>query len=500
MMKNKHLFSEIPVVLLAFFLVLTACENGTTEVEGTVGISSQEAPAVTAKAVKGGVLLEWNSIVGASYSVWRKAGDAAAILLPYSTGYTVYQDKETGKYRYLDLVSDTNPLTKNTEYTYTVVASGSSKTIGKTEAKATPTDIPEKGSKFDPVKEVTLKLDSDAEMISVSWTAGDVPLWYAVSVYRDGSVYYSNNNISLGETKASFNWPSSSQAEGEYAASVYALSNSYYNKSDPVSAKQEHEALFGSSANPYTDSPQTITDNGTLTGFSVYINFSGIAKPGVSYSVERAPVDAAGTGTYAPVALYASVSDATALTAEALKADDVGTLRSGAYDTRLPTTLAEYKYRVKATKGTVTQTKEIYSPVEVGSYSQYAVSSISIAAATTNSETGDKTYAVTPRVSYKGVLQAGDKLVIYYVKGASSDVAQTGPYTKGPEFSKAELEAASVAAKDLVIPKGINDSYAYVKAYIVLADGTQQNVSNRISSGSSGVSDVYSNYATLNYY
>ena len=92
-------------------------------------------------------------------------------------------------------------------------------------------------------------------------------------------------------------------------------------------------------------------------------------------------------------------------------------------------------------------------------------------------------------------MQTGDKLVIYYVKGAYG-VYQTGPYTQGVEFSKAELEAAT--AKSLVISKATGDSYAYVKAHIVLADGSRQNASGYfIKAG--GVSSLGNDYATLNY-
>ena len=225
------------------------------------------------------------------------------------------------KYYYLYLVSDTNALTANTEYTYTVVASGSYKTIDKTEVKATPTDIPAKGTKLDPVSGVTLTLLPDADTISVSWTAGTVPSRYYVYVYRNDS-QVDNTYTSLDETKASISWPT--QTDGEYVASVYAYvpgNSPYFESSDyAVSAKQKYEALFGNSAS--AGNLQPITANGTITGYSVYqlwrrqtrsnglrnggqglcigyINF-GDAKPGVSYSVEHATVDASGNAeTYA---------------------------------------------------------------------------------------------------------------------------------------------------------------------------------------------------------
>ena len=236
-----------------------------------------------------------------------------------------------------------------------------------------------------------------------------------------------NTYTSLRETKASFNW--TSQTEGEYAASVYAYiggNSSYFKNSDAtVSAGQKYEALFGSS------SPTAITSSGTLTGFSVSTSFNNSAKPGVTYSVERASVDAAGNaGTYAAVPLlYKDYSATSALGAADLTADVLGILPYTSVYDKLPTTPGEYQYRVKATKGTLTQTKEIPSSVTVDPCEEASVSSISIGTAT---GTDSKTYAVTPALSYKGVLQMGDKLVIYYVKDSNYSVAWNDPlYIRG---------------------------------------------------------------------
>ncbi|MDR2417999.1 MAG: hypothetical protein LBD79_02985, partial [Treponema sp.] len=160
MMTSKRFLSGMTAVLLAFALVLTACESPLTD-GGTVGISSLDAPKVAATVKKGGVLLEWSPILDASsYAVWRKA--TAGNEEPVRLNGNFSQIQATGKYRYIDLVSDTNELKVNTEYTYTVTASGGSKTTAKTEVKATPTDIPAKGTKLAAVSEVTLKLDQEA--------------------------------------------------------------------------------------------------------------------------------------------------------------------------------------------------------------------------------------------------------------------------------------------------------------------------------------------------
>jgi hypothetical protein len=518
-MTNKRFLRGIPAFLLAFALIFTACETSTLEVEGTVGISGQEAPAVTAAVVKGGVLLEWNPIMDANYTVWRKesAGGADAIqLADYISSNS--QDPKTGKFRYVDLVGDDNELKPNIEYTYTVTASGTSKTTARGEARATPADIPAKGAKLAPVSGVTLVLDQDAEKATVSWTepAGAVPSRYSISVYRDGSSVNSTS-VSFGETSATLNWTSYNQTDGEYAAYVQAVDlyssggSSYFKESDfAVSAGQKFEALFGGGGGPYASIQSPITDtNSNITGFAAYISFGG-AKPGVTYTVDRAPADAAGNaGTYAAVSVYKNTADTTALTAADLTADVLGNLpNSTVYDKSLPAAAGKYKYRIKAVKGTVTQTKEIHSAVTVDPRSYAGSLSISLGAATAGAGTPPpQTYAVTPGLAYKGALQAGDRLVIYYVKGSSSNLYETGPYIQGIEFSKAELEAAAVVAKDLVIPKTDGDSYAYAQAYIVFADGrAPRNLSSASGGGVSSTGSYQANggydniyYAALDY-
>jgi hypothetical protein len=239
-------------------------------------------------------------------------------------------------------------------------------------------------------------------------------------------------------------------------------------------------------------------------------------KPGVTYAVERATLDAAGnTGAYAAVTLSSTSTIATALPTGALIADVLGYVpvtgvnySGDVYDRDLPAADGKFRYRIKAVKGAVTQTQDLpesyysSSPVTVTADPYNAISSVSITiAAATTDGTGTKTYAVTPRLAPKGVLQTGDKLVFYYVKGAADSAHTTGPYAKGPEFSKAELEAATVAPQNLVIAKvtagASPDAYAYVQAYIEQASGQRTNISSYISGD--GVSSGYYDYAQLDY-
>ncbi|MDR2053785.1 MAG: hypothetical protein LBP80_10255 [Treponema sp.] len=512
-MTNRHFLSGVPAVLLAFVVVFAACETPTQQVEGTVNLPALEAPVVTAAAVKGGVHLEWSPILDASsYTVWRKAGAAGAIEL--NSGFP-FQDPETGKWHYLDLVSDNNPLKAGTEYTYTVIAQARSSTITNSrsaEAAVTPAaaDIPAKGAKLAAVSGVTLKLDPDAEEATVSWIIppGEVPAQrYSVQLYRDGS-YVGNDSVGFGETDSTVYWGSSSQNEGEYTARVTATDpNSYFTASDPaVSAAEKYEALFGAydSVSASSSAAGIITD-GALTNFYASISLSSITvKPGVTYTVERAPLNAgvAKDADYVPVTLLSKTGPtATALAGGDLTVDILGNLPlTTVYDRTLPITPGEYKYRIKAAKSGITRTKEASSPTTVDPRQAISAPPSLVFAAPTGTTT--KTYKVTPSaaVTPKGALQAGDKVVVYYIKGdASGDLYETGPYAAKIEFTKDELEAAALG-KDLDIPKADGDTAAYVQAYLVAADGTRVTAIGISTGGGVTGSGNYYNPSNVTYY
>jgi hypothetical protein len=500
-MKKRGFLWGLSALLLTLALIFTACDTSATEVEGTVGISNQDTPEVTepVELVPGGVLLEWKPILDATdYTVWRKeSGEDAPEAIRLGTPS---QDTKTGKYRYVDLVSDDNVLKPNIEYTYTVIAEGTTKTAAKKEVKVTTGAIPAKGTmQLTPVSDVTLVLDQEAEKIIVSWKEPKASLGYNITVYRDTS-QVGGPNVSFGTTSASIDWSVSNQTSGKYVAQVVAKDNRsipYFKDSNiAASTGQQFEALFGggSGSSPSASRSSAIVNNSnTITGFSAAISF-GSVKPEVVYTVERADVDAAGNaGTYGKRDVYSDPSATTILNDVDLTGRALG--MPTVYDKGLEFGKT-YKYRIKATKGTgataKTQTREI-SGFVTGEPRDFAYSSISIGAPT---GTNPKTYNVSPTLFYKGALQTGDKLVIYYVKGNSSygyELYRYGTYTKGIEFTKAELEAA--ASKDLDIPQETGDNVAYVQAYLEFSDGREpQNVSYSSYGGSGVTSNSSSSY------
>jgi hypothetical protein len=198
-------------------------------------------------------------------------------------------------------------------------------------------------------------------------------------------------------------------------------------------------------------------------------------KPGVTYKVERAPADKNGVATaaYEAVEGYKGSADTAAkVTAAELTADVLGNLQVSQVFDRLPASVGNYRYKITATKGSATETREQAVKITAENLRSFAglPSSISITIAAKDDITtaGTVSYNVTiPAVTPKGALQAGDKLVFYYAKGLA-----TGPYTEGLSFSAAELETPPTTPKKLSITKGTSDTNgAYVKAKLVFADG-----------------------------
>jgi hypothetical protein len=494
-MNQKAFLAGICGILLVFVMVFTGCPTGTQEVEGTVNAPSVEAPVVTATPVPGGVKLEWSPIVDVdSYVIWRGTAETENREIESISGTGSYFDKGANKYIYYDLKGYTNDLAAGTEYIYTVVAVSTSKTLTDSRAVvvATPENIPEKGTELAAPTEVTLVLNPDDETITVSWTVGEgIPTnSYEVSIRRDGSDSGLINPSSLSLTSRIYTWDPSKQTDGKYTVRVRANPSSYYKSSVYVASPEVvFETLFSTGNLGSAPSPSAITDTtttpDTVTGFSATINFSSIVKAdtSISYSVERADVDDLGNvgKTFSPVTLSKnSPSGYISAGASDLTPDPVGNLPVSLSDRTLPVKKASYRYRVKATKGNVTQTREYSGNTTVSTDTLLSAlgSSVSIGSKTAtpvDASITNNSYVVSP-YARKGILQAGDKLVIYYVKG-NYGVNNNGPYASALIFSKEQLEAAT--PQTLTISKVTpGDQAAYVEAWWVFADGTQKNITN----------------------
>jgi hypothetical protein len=480
---------------LALAFSFSACDNP-TQVEGTVGISSQDGLDVTATAVKGGVLLEWNPVLdGGSYKIWRVKKDAkytegedekdvkpVDITPPSYLGNT---DKATGKRYVLDVMNDDNLLEANTEYVYTIITSGNSKTDSKTEVEVKTGAIPAKDTQLDPAKNVTLKLDDENGKITVSWDAfnpktDSLPI-YKVDLLRNGGRFAgSGNNITYNNTYTYDSWNFSSQETGDYTAVVTVQppsGNTYFKESTRVaSAKESFESLF--IANPsVTVSTSSYSENasGTLDSILARIEVGSKIKTGVTFTVKRAPVDAAGNvGSFEPAALV--IPWGNSYIYGTFDTDPLGYVKNTVYD-KLPVAVREYKYQITATKEVTgakakTQTVKLDSIVKTDprNLAARALGFDSIRIASPSIINNIKTYSVQPRtLDFKGALQSGDKLVFYYTTDNPSSA-----YTKSIEFSKEQLEVASPVPQNLQIPAAFLSSTIYVQVYLEFADGRER--------------------------
>jgi hypothetical protein len=483
-MNQKAFLAGICGILLVFVMVFTGCPTGTQEVEGTVNAPSVEAAVVTATPVPGGVKLEWTPVIDVeNYIIWRGTPETENRLIGTNTGF----DPEANKCIYYDLKSETNDLAAATEYTYTVVAVSASKTLTDSRAVvvATPETIPEKGTKLAAPTGVTLALNPDEETITVSWTAGEgIPTGnYDVRFYRDGSSFWLNEDYSLTLTSRVYSWPSSSQSDGKYTVGVTANAYTYYKDSaEVISAEVAFESLFRTGAYISVSNSYSPSISGGIANLRTSFSFYSISKPDVTYSVERAPADSVGTvtGDYAAVPLSYSAGDN--LAAADLKADVLGNLGvSNVYD-KTVVDGSSYKYRVKATKGDKTQTKEVNSFITIDSRENFSTS-IRIAPGVTG--TGKVTYEVSINYALKGALKDGDSLVLYYAKGNNIQ-PQNGPYEELVRFTAAELEKSVVTPEDGVVPKAGSDNTAYVQVYVEYAPASgrpRKEITNSLQTG-----------------
>jgi hypothetical protein len=310
----------------------------------------------------------------------------------------------------------------------------------------------------------------------------------------------------LSATSRIYSWKGSFLDAGSYTVRVTANTPSnYYKRSDiAVSDKTPFVSLFTTSS-PSSGSYGIIdTTYGSITGYYGSIYLSGISKPGVAYSVERAPADSVGNvaGVYAAVTPLSRVSGTQeSLGSGDLTADILGNLPvSTVYDRSLKDG-ENYKYRVVATKEGRTQTREASNFVTIDSR-EYFRTSISFSNPT-NGLAADGTtvisrkYTVSISYAIRGALKEGDALVVYYVKGNGIS-AQSGPYGELVKFTVGDLEKTSggypaIEPKDVAISKlttgSSPDNAAYVQVYIEYADGRpRENITNNYLQTGGGVS------------
>ncbi|MDR1219015.1 MAG: hypothetical protein LBK73_05330 [Treponema sp.] len=495
----KMFYKLVFVALLAATLALAGCDN---DLNATVNFPAIKAPDVTATAITDGVKLEWSTDIDAEgYTVFRREGNGEDISIAYSgQNGGIHTDPSTGKYYVRDLQNlSLSSVKAGVTYTYTVKAAPVSfhkESAQKEVTVTTGTPFLARGAELDPPAAVAIELLPESNIIKVTVTPGahgDVADGYWVSIRRDDS-YMGGAWIDYLQTTGEYAWPLTQQSSGTYTAWAQTGGNDdfnpFYTASKLISAEEKFESLFGTnfSLNLQVDDP--VVGEGANASTAIYYSASislNNLKPGVAYSVERAPANKQryATGDYAAVTLSKPADNGyIAATAGDLTTDHLGNLKVSLYDRTLPAETGYYVYRVKAVKGDATQYKSKDGYFLSVDPQEIAAQTIRISVGAKNTATAGVTnYAVTPSIYYKNILPSDGKLVIYWVKGNSYDNSyQSGKYNDKIEFTKAELEAATVTPKTISVPDAATSDLTYysvyAQAYVEFADGVRKNISN----------------------
>ncbi|MDR0554558.1 MAG: hypothetical protein LBG76_07160 [Treponema sp.] len=473
--------------VLAFglsLMVLAGCDN-VTQVEGKVDTNAPEVGLGEIDAVpnEAGVTLSWAASADVeSYKVYRREENKADTQL---TGNQTV-DAETGKKVYNDIADASNKLENGKSYIYTVVATpySGSLNISKREKKVTLENVAAKGAQVAKPAGVDFEFDEDNNQIKVTVTppaAGIIPTSYTAQLYR-GSNTLGSATITAPATTGAIYWASIQESSYTVKVTGKAGSDGYFKASDEVSAAKTYTALFSTSAT-ISGYAEAVTSNAVITGAAVRVSFSG-QKTGVTYSYERALLNADGLeGAWTAISLKAESAGDTALPGP----DALGNLPAYGYDQNVPS--GAYKYRIKAEKAGQSPQYKTSSTVTVDK-TAFINGYISMNSPVTSGSL--TTYAVAPYFSQiKGALAEGDKLVIYW-----STTSRSSDYNNKIEFTKAELEAATVQPKNLSVNVNSSAYNRYAQAYIETAAGERRNVSDSGFYWSSGGG----NYSPQNYW
>ncbi|MDR1074517.1 MAG: hypothetical protein LBL45_12760 [Treponema sp.] len=517
----KMFYKLVFVALLAATLALAGCDN---DLNATVNFPAIKAPDVTATAITDGVKLEWSTDIDAEgYTVFRREGNGEDISIAYSgQNGGIHTDPSTGKYYVRDLQNlSLSSVKAGATYTYTVKAAPVSfhkESAQKEVTVTTGTPFLARGAELDPPTAVAIELLPESNIIKVTVTPGahgDVADGYWVSINRDGNYLGGAWIDYLQTTGSEYEWPLNQQSSGTYTAWAQTGGNDgfnpFYTASKRISAEEKFESLFGTnfSLNPQVN--DTVVGEGANASTAIYysasIPLNNNLKPGVTYSVERAPANKQryATGDYAAVTLSKPADNGyTAATPGDLTTDHLGNLKVSLSDRTLPATAGYYVYRVKAVKGDATQYKSKDGYFLSVDPQEIVAQTIRISVGTKDTATAGVTnYAVTPSIYYKNILPSDGKLVIYWVKGDYTSY-QSGKYSNKIEFTKAELEAATVTSKTISVPDTATGDLTYysvyAQAYVEFADGVRNNISTWNGNGVSNTSYYQDpNYNSIRY-
>ena len=298
-MRMKEKLPGIPALMLVFVLALAGCGKDPQEITGRVSLEGIGTPEVTGKPVKGGVMLSWPPVIDASsYEVWRGGGGQPAARKLAG----IVSPNHNGMYEYFDIVSFTNELKPNTEYTYTVIAVplGNVRDITKWERNITTDVFPEQGGKADKPESAEAEINFKNLSVTIKVTPparGNIPNGYRIGLYKDNSLQPSLSLNYFNDPEAPFELTLYGNETGDAAArALYTmLSSPGSSYTIAVSASLDNTSL---SKNAYYKLSDEIRITKSESAASVD-DYSGL-EPGMDPNSNRA-VARAGSTTVIPV-------------------------------------------------------------------------------------------------------------------------------------------------------------------------------------------------------
>ncbi|MHB9294162.1 hypothetical protein Holit_03289 [Hollandina sp. SP2] len=291
--------------LLVFALIVSACNDAydlnTTETETIPSLAGPgNVKAVNEQA--GVITLTWDPVYDAKeYEVWRKAGEEPAVKVN-----PIYNKLfSDGTRRYDDIISATNLLKPDIEYTYTVVAisnASTSRSVGIVQngvsepVTITPAHIPAAAEAVVlPVEDITVAVDSTQgyKRVLISWDKNPNPGVHYKGKF--GGADFSQGDVSLspdGKAVYSYDYWDNRLTDGEqYKAEVTAYySTGYYQAAAPAESEAytHSRAWQNAIVEDFTVSPVTVYTTGAESGYEVNVYWRQVQAPaGLTYELYR---------------------------------------------------------------------------------------------------------------------------------------------------------------------------------------------------------------------
>ncbi|MHB9292037.1 hypothetical protein Holit_01125 [Hollandina sp. SP2] len=454
--------------LLAFALIFSACDNGTTKIEEDIPSLSKPENLAVVNEHEGVITVTWNPNLDAmKYEVWRKEGADGAMVHAGDVARDGMASVPHRVFRFDDIISATNQLKTGVDYTYTVIAVSSTSTTtprgveviqnGVAEYTITQdkiTKIPAQGaytvSKVANLAAARVTLPDGSKELQISWDKNPNPGVSYKGQFNGNSfeVTNVNNSLSPDGTKVVYTYNQGNNlTDGEqYKAEVTAYYKAGYYKAAEPAESPAYTHLGGIITNLEVN-PVTLYANGSANG-SYNVSVSWIqnkkAPADVTYELYRHE----GSGFQDSNVVWEAVTGVTIP-----KPDSLGFIQVTLTGTNVPAYRKAWTYKVVAKAGG----EEVGSETESLNSTAWSSSS-TIRMDTYNNPLTLDTDGKKIRVEVEQVmsgLYSGDSIEFYAVQEdiynstnqTTSSDTYLSQYTLIGEITKADLESSDSAKR-----------------------------------------------------